>query len=80
MKRAIPFSPKANVSKVAIFLYLSFVKWEKTNSSLLAYNVEQEVGFEPTWAKLAAYKTAPIDHYGTPADLCVFPQRQLRFV
>lgn len=29
--------------------------------------MELQVGFEPTWDKPTAYKTVPIDHYGTEA-------------
>lgn len=32
--------------------------------------MELVVGFEPTRAEPAAYKTAPIDLYGTPACYC----------
>ena len=34
---------------------------------LVIRQVEQQVGFEPTRAMLTAYKTVPIDHYGTAA-------------
>ncbi len=33
--------------------------------SACAFILEAKVGFEPTWAKPTAYKTVPIDHYGT---------------
>lgn len=39
--------------------------------------LEQKVGFEPTRAEPTAYKTVPINHYGTSAYLGIKPIPQL---
>ena len=46
-------------------------------TSALSYIVELQVGFEPTREKPMAYKTIPIDHYGTAAFGCMREIRTL---